>query len=375
MRILYFSDNCSDHNRRFLEKLVSFGYDVYFLNATPDGLAEENWLPRGVRRLHPRLSIRRDADPNEFARFLPEFQSLLKEFRPDLVHAGPVQTCGYLAALSGFQPLVVMSWGSDMLVHAGQNAEWIRATEIALGAANGFFCDCETVRKAAQHYVEIPNARIVQFPWGIKRGSFSPSGPTYLRERTTPDAFTLISTRSWEPLYDTSVLLNAFHLAYRKNHRLRLLLLGDGSEAGRVRTFIADHELNQVVVTPGKIASTEMPRWFDAADAYVSCARSDGTSISLLEGMAMGLPAVVTDIPSNHEWIAEGKNGFLAAAGSAEEFAEKLLCAASLPPSDVKAISQRNQAIVAERADWDQNFPSLLRLYTCLVGSAAVMEA
>jgi L-malate glycosyltransferase len=376
VRILYFSDNCSDHNRRFLEKLRSFDHDVYFLDATQEGLVE-NWLPRGVQRVQPKQSVRQDADPSQFVRFLSEFQSLLKELRPDLVHAGPVQTCGYVAALSGFHPLVVMSWGSDMLVHADRNTEWRHATEVALRAADGFFCDCETVRGAAQRCVAIPRARIVQFPWGIKRGSFSPHGPTESRERLglRPDAFAFISTRSWEPLYDTDVLLRAFDLAYRKNNRLRLLLLGNGSAAGRVRSFIAERELNQVVVTPGVIAGGETARWFRAANAYVSCARSDGTSISLLEAMATGLPAVVTDIPANLEWVTEEQNGWLASAGSSEEFAEKLLCAASVRPNELEAISERNRTIVAERADWDKNFPSLLRLYEGLVSSAMVTKA
>jgi glycosyltransferase involved in cell wall biosynthesis len=376
VRILYFSDNRSDHNYRFLEKLASCGHDVCFLDATQEGLGEK-WLPGGVRRVQSKRCVRRDADPSEFAEFLCQFQSLVKELRPDLVHAGPVQTCGYVAALSGFHPLVVMSWGSDMLVHADRNAEWRGATEVALGAADGFFCDCETVRRAAQSYVAIPNARIVQFPWGIKRGLFSPRGPAEPRERMglNSDAFAFISTRSWEPLYDTEVLLQAFHLAYTQNNRLRLLLLGSGSEAGGVRSFIAEHELNPAVFTPGVLASTETPRWFRAANAYVSCARSDGTSISLLEAMATGLPAVVTDIASNREWIAEDENGWLASAGSSEEFAEKLLRAASLPGNDLEAMSERNQTIVAERADWDKNFPSLLRLYECLVSSAMVMKA
>jgi len=376
VRILYFSDNGSDHNRRFLEQLSAFGHDVCFLDITQEGIAE-NWLPRGVRRVQASQRVRRNADPNQFAEFLPEFQFWLKELRPDLVHAGPVQTCGYVAALSSFHPLVVMSWGSDMLVHANRNAEWRCATEIALRAADGFFCDCDTVRECAQAYLAIPNSRIVQFPWGIKRGSFSPHGPAEPRERLglSPEAFAFISTRAWEPLYDTEVLLQAFHRAYRENHRLRLLLLGHGSAAGRVRSFIAEHQLNQVVVVPGVIAGKETPRWFRAANAYVSCARSDGTSISLLEAMATGLPAVVTDIASNREWIAEDENGWLASAGSSGEFAAKLLRAASLPPNDLEAISERNQRIVAERADWDKNFPSLLRLYECLMNSALVAEA
>ena len=376
MRILYFSDNHSDHNRRFLEKLAEVGNEVYFLDATQEG-SVETWLPCGVRQAQPKQIVQRHADPRDFAEFLVEFQLWVKELRPDIVHAGPIQTCGYVATLSGFHPLVLMSWGSDLLLHAHRNAEWRRATEIALEAADGFFCDCDAVREATQRYVTIPTARIVQFPWGLRRGAFAPQGPAKPREKLgwSSDAFIFICTRSWEPLYDIDVLLRAFQLAFAKNHRLRLLLLGDGSEADRVRRFIGEHDLKQVVATPGLIAGAETPRWFRTANAYVSCAKTDGTSISLLEAMATGLPAVVTDIPSNREWIAEDKNGWLAPAGSSEQFAAKLLRAASTSPHDLAMISEHNQTAVTKRADWDRNFPSLLRLYESLVGNAMVMRA
>jgi L-malate glycosyltransferase len=375
VRILYFSDNCSDHNRRFLEKLVSLGNDVYFLDATQTKVAE-NWLPRGVQNLRSKQSVPRNGDPSQFAGFLGEFQSLLRAVQPDVVHAGPVQTCGYVAGLSGFHPLVVMSWGSDILVDADRNEEWKRATEVALREADGFFCDCDTVRESARRYAAIPDTRIAQFPWGLKRGSFSPQGPTESRERLgfPPEAFVFISTRSWEPIYDIEALLQAFNLAFRKNDRLRLLLLGNGSLAGRVRRFIADNKLENIVASTGVIASTQTARWFRAANAYLSCARSDGTSVSLLEAMATGLPVVVTDIPSNREWVTEEQNGWLAATGSPEKFAERLLRVASLSPDELGSISEWNRRLVADRADWDKNFPSLLRLYERLV-SRAVIQA
>jgi glycosyltransferase involved in cell wall biosynthesis len=141
-----------------------------------------------------------------------------------------------------------------------------------------------------------------------------------------------------------------------------------------VHSYIAENHLGDVVVTPGTIASEEMPRWFRAANAYVSCAKSDGTSVSLLQAMATGLPVIVTDIAANREWVAENSNGWLASVGSSAEFADKLLRAASVEPGDRQAISERNQRIVAKRADWDRNFPSLLHLYENLVNCPLEMK-
>jgi L-malate glycosyltransferase len=368
VRILFFSDNSSDHNRRFIEKLSAFGHEIWFLDASSDRVPE-GWLPPGLRYVSHRVLVPRGSDPSFYEEFLPEFKSLLKELQPDLIHAGPIQGCAYVAALSGFHPLVVTSWGSDLLLDANRDARWKEATAIALRAADGFMCDCNTVRKAARSFVSIPDSKIAQFPWGIKSGTFSPVGPlppreSFLSER---EAFRFICTRSWESLYGIDVLLEAFRRAYGENRTLRLILLGTGSLAGSVHDFIARHELQKVVVTPGRFSATEVASWFRAANGYVSCAQSDGTSVSLLEAMATGLPVLVTDIPSNREWVSAGENGWLATTGSAEDFAGKLLRIASLQRSELEVISQRNQKIVAARADWDRNFFTLLDLYERLV--------
>ncbi|HEX6881454.1 MAG TPA: hypothetical protein VF135_13875, partial [Terriglobales bacterium] len=75
----------------------------------------------------------------------------------------------------------------------------------------------------------------------------------------------------------------------------------------------------------------------------------------------------VADNPSNREWVKEGVNGWLGNIASAESFAEKMLAAASQEPRARSAMGEMNENIVAERADWDANFPLLLRTYDRLV--------
>lgn len=370
MRVLYFSDNTSDHNRRFLEKLAQAGLETWFLDPTSDG-APQNWLPDGVRWIQARQKMRRDGDPGEFAGFLTEFQDWLKTIGPDLVHAGPAQTCGYLAALSNFHPWLLASWGSDVLLAPEPGGDGQHAVQVALESADGFFCDCEAVLARAKQLAKLRDDRVVQLPWGIRKGLFTPDGTRLEAQEFAhePGTCVFISTRSWEPLYGIDVLLEAFRLAHQVESSLRLLLLGHGSGAARVAEFIRAHGLESVIRIPGRFERNDMPKWFRAADVYVSCSRSDGTSISLLEAMATGLPVVVTDLPSNREWVIEGENGWLAANGNAKEFANGLLRAARLRPEERKLFAERNQRIVQDRADWDRNFPRLLEMYEQLVGA------
>lgn len=369
MRVLYLSDNSSDHNQRFLEKLAASRVDVWFLDPTNDSL-REGWLPKGAHWICPEQKVPRNSSPSGFASFLPELQRAIESVRPDVIHAGPTHSAGYLMALSGFHPWLLMSWGWDVLYQPDQGMEWKQATELAITKADAFLFDCDAVRARARELAEFSNDRVVQFPWGLRKGTFSPDGerPGDCEFRREPGTCVFLCTRSWEPIYAVDVLLEAFRVAYQSEPTLRLLLLGDGSQATQVREFVRRHHLEGVAQTPGTISGMEIPKWFRIADVYVSCSKTDGTSISLLNAMATGLPVVVTDIASNREWVTEGHNGWLAASGSVPEFADRMLRAAKLNAEQRNLVSKRNQCLVQERADWDRNFPKLLKMYQQVLG-------
>lgn len=375
MKVLYFSDNCSDHNRCFLQKLAEAGVEAWFLDPTSDCLPEE-WLPKGVRWIQPRKKLKRDVRPQEFEEFLPEFRGLISSIAPDIVHAGPTHSAGYLAALSGFHPWLLATWGWDVLYQPDQGMEWRKATEAAVAGADGFLFDCDAVRTKVREFVNVADEQIVQFPWGIEKGAFSPDGERVSAEKFTRESGTtvFICTRSWEPIYAVDVLVDAFRIASRIEPSLRLLLLGGGSQERQVREFIRNHDLQRLILTPGTVGRAEVPKWFRIADVYISCSKTDSTSISLLEAMANGLPVVVTNIASNREWVTEGHNGWLAESSSAEDFADRILRAARLSPEERHAISVRNQRIVSDRANWDRNFPRLLEMYQRLVARPVSRE-
>jgi L-malate glycosyltransferase len=52
---------------------------------------------------------------------LKDFKKVVRQLKPDVVHAGPIQGPAFIAALGGGKPLVSMSWGYDLLMDAGRN--------------------------------------------------------------------------------------------------------------------------------------------------------------------------------------------------------------------------------------------------------------
>ena len=61
------------------------------------------------------------------------------------------------------------------------------------------------------------------------------------------------------------------------------------------------------------------------ADLYISASHVDGSSVSLMEALACGLPCVVSDIPANKEWVTDGVNGWIFPDGDVDALAEIIL--------------------------------------------------
>ena len=126
-------------------------------------------------------------------------------------------------------------------------------TRYALKRADIFVCDCQAVQDKAKELTGYPDERIVQFPWGVDPNFYAPGGDAIgLRNRPGwEDAFVVLSTRSWEPIYGIDVLLDAFRKSIAQNPRFRLILLGEGSLSGSIERLISESGLNDLVYRPG----------------------------------------------------------------------------------------------------------------------------
>lgn len=371
MRIIYFSRDYTTHDWRYLAKLSQTPHQIWYLRLEKGPVTlEKRPLPQGIRLVEWRGGQKPVEGLVNQLSLLPSLRKTLRQIKPDVLHAGPVQSCGFLSALTGFRPLVIMSWGSDLLVEAdrGPLQRWI--TSFTLRRADVIVGDSQTVREKVHAFLHDAHDRVITYPWGIDLEMFQPkpSRLSFREQLGWQDKVVFLHTRSWESLYGIDTLLEAFLAIYGQRPNVRLLLIGDGSMAPKVHHFILQHGLSSTVYLAGQVPHEDSVDYFNLADLYVSCTLSDGTSISLLEAMACALPVVVTDIPGNREWIQHGTNGWLAKPGDASSLASALLQALDHLPQ-WGHIGQRNFAIARARADWNQNFQLLLDAYEKAAGA------
>ena len=363
LKILFFSRDYTTHDRRFLAALAETPHQVYYLRLEQRGHSlEDRPLPPQIEQIEW-AGGREPVHLRDGPHLLASLKRVIHAVQPDLIQSGPLQTAALLVALTGYRPLVSMSWGYDLLFDADRNALWRWATRYTLSHSAVMIGDCNTIRQRARKF-GMADERIVTFPWGVDLDHFNvvtgDCGAT-LECSNTP-TLTLLSTRNWEPIYGVDLIAKAFVQAAQQRPELRLILLGDGSQAGLLRQVFTRGGVLDKVHFPGQVSQADLPDYYRAADLYVSASHSDGSSISLLEAMACGRPALVSDIPGNLEWVEPGVQGWWFPDGDSNALAQAILHAVDnrerLPEMGCAA-----RLLAEQRADWKKNFQQLLKAY------------
>jgi L-malate glycosyltransferase len=355
-RIIYFSRDYTSHDWRFLDVLTRSEHQVYYLRLERGQWCfEDRPLPSGVESISWEGG-EKPFSQGELPGLITDLGRVTAIVKPDLIHAGPIQSAALLVALSGFRPLVSMSWGYDLLRDAELDALSRWATRYALRRSDLMIGDCDIVRQKAILFGML-NERVVTFPWGIDLEHFRP-----VEKKDLNSQFTLISTRNWEPIYGVDVIANAFVRVVCECPKLRLVMLGSGSMDVQLRKIFREAGVSDRVNFVGQVSYADLPDYYRSADVYLSASHSDGTSISLLEAMACGCPVLVSDIPGNREWIQPGENGWLFPDGDVEVLADTILKLVK-QRQRLKEMGTSARKITEQRADWKLNSQTLLAAY------------
>jgi len=300
---------------------------------------------------------------NEYLRMSQMLRQVLMDEKPELIHAGSIQTASLIAAMSGFHPLLSMSWGYDLLMDAESTCQMRQDTRFTLDRSDVLVCDSDAVQNKAKEF-GFPIGRVVKFPWGTDLQHFTPNHREADRQRLgfDDDSFVILSSRSWEQIYGVKTIVEAFIQAAKAEPKLCLMLLGGGSQGNLLMQMVQVGGAMGQVVFCGRKGFDELPAFYRAADIYVSASLTDGSSVSLMEALACGTPALLSAIPGNLEWVTEGLEGWFFPIGDSRQLSEKMT-AIFRKREDLAVMRQRARRLAEERADWAKNFQALLRAY------------
>lgn len=118
----------------------------------------------------------------------------------------------------------------------------------------------------------------------------------------------IIGVGRFSPQKNFIMLLKAFNIAVKKNHDLRLVILGDGPDKikNELTNYIKKENLENKVYLPGFVSNPY--KYVNGSDVFVLSSIWEGFGNVVAEALAVGTPVISTDCPSGPEEILDHGN-------------------------------------------------------------------
>lgn len=144
----------------------------------------------------------------------------------------------------------------------------------------------------------------------------------------------------------------------------KLVIVGDGANSSEyVKELAVLAQANPNIILAGQKSGTALTALYQNAYLFVQPSETEGLSIALLEAMAYGVPAIISNIEENQEATAELALEFV--NKSPEDLKRKLAYALD-NEEIILALANRALARVKQEYDWDNIVKDTSKLYQTL---------
>ena len=132
------------------------------------------------------------------------------------------------------------------------------------------------------------------------------------------------------------VLLRFWAQEMKPQDNMRLLIIGDGPEKEPLEQLAQQLGITDTVIFTGKVLHPDLPPYVHTCDIYVTASLSDTNSISMLEGMAGGLPVLQLYDELNADQVTDGVNGYM--FRDAAEMGQRLRQIRDMEPEELQKL-------------------------------------
>jgi glycosyltransferase involved in cell wall biosynthesis len=211
--------------------------------------------------------------------------------------------------------------------------------------------------------IKAPRKKLVTIINGIATDMFArrPQPAALVKEFAIPDNCKIIGTVArLDGIKDQLTMIRAFEAIGNRLGDCRLFLVGDGPLRGELTAYINQQNLQNRVIITGE--RDDVPSFLNLFDIFVLSSLSEGTSISLLEAMASGVPPVVTRVGGNPDIVEHRMDGLVIEPRNLTALANAMVEILS-DPDGYRRYSDRCVAKVTRDYSIDRMVDSYCKMY------------
>jgi len=187
----------------------------------------------------------------------------------------------------------------------------------------------------------------VLIPVGIDTSKYKVSGEATRRKLCNDDEKLVLTICRLDPRKDILTLVSAAKIVKEKDSRVKFVIVGEGSERGKIEEKIK--ELNLYENVKIERVAPASPEYFRAGDIFVLPSLYEGFGIVFLEAMSSELPIISTTAGAIPEVVQDA--GILVPPGNPEKLADKILQLAN--DDELRRKLKEKGLYIAKKYDWD----------------------
>ena len=279
----------------------------------------------------------------EFKFAIFKIRNIIKVHQPDMVIAERTTSYGFLAALSGVQPVAIAQQGrTDLWPEKSISLPLKKILQNYAFKKADLIHAWGPVMTISMIESKVDLSKVLVLPKGIDLNAFGP------HNTANPEKICAIVTRSLLPEYRHDTIIKAFGIVNQKGIDFVLTIIGDGTELVALKALAIYLGIETKVQFKGRLLNTDLPELLQQSNLYISMPTTEGVSASLFEAMATKCYPIVSDLLGNQSWITHRKNGQLVRVGDFEMLANEIIWTFQ---NKIK----REQAVVENRLYVEQN--------------------
>ena len=310
------------------------------------GVLKKGWLWSQVRSSDTPWTMLEGAGASD-VRLLAQLVRLVRRQRIDLIHAHEFYmnaVCAVVSRLTGV-PLVATVHGRNYYPERLRRRVIYR---MVVTQAAAVVSVSEDLRRFFCRATRTSLGRVRVIYNGVDPDAWRGGrAPEVRRSLGIPAGAAVVGTVG--SLYEVkghAYLIQAARLILERRPDVHFVLVGGGPLDGELRAQAQAQGVGEQVHLVGH--REDVRQLLAAMDVFVLPSLSEGLPLALLQAMAAGKPAVVTEVGGIPEVVGNGETGFLVPPRNAEALADRVITLLESPSTAVR-IGARGQRRIRER--------------------------
>ena len=375
MKLCFLADAGSLHIFRWMEYFANTGHEVHIISQRGfrNNINVKNIKLHILKMSKPQIRI--VSYPINLLYNAIQIKKLIRHIKPDILHVHYISDLAVLGALTGFHPLVLSAWGSDVLVAPKKSKIMKYHVSYALTKADIVLTIPEFMKEYLMNEFNISKNKIIRIPWGIDLKTFHcdyENETTIMKDKLgiRVDSPVILSNRNMDSKYEIENIIEAIPHTLKQFPNAIFIFIKGYSPSDFEKQMISKAEnmnvINSVRFISKVLTSKEMAVYLNMADAFISIPKTDQFASSIMEGMACGAIPIVSNIKAYEQYLENGVNSFVVNSDNPKEIAEKINHCIKNP--EIKnEFYQINKNIIEEYEDWDVNSKKMEIFYRDLL--------